>query len=113
MTGESWSSKSYFSKNWININEYIFIDIDIVFSDKPKDYLFSNFDDFYLKTLNYFKNSNKTIVIDSDQYRNMKNVPLLKGQVIGMGTSVDTYYKRIINRFKEFKEKILIILAKN
>lgn len=67
--------------------------------------MFSNFDDFYLKTLNYFKNSNKTIVIDSDQYRNMKNVPLLKGQVIGMGTSVDTYYKRIINRFKEFKEK--------
>lgn len=118
LTGESGSGKSYFSKDWINNNEYIVIDTDIVFSDKqsdniesvelrtifidkPKDYLFSNFDEFYLKTLNYFKNNNKTIVIDSAQYRNMKNVSLLKGQVIVMRTSIDTCYTRSINRFKE------------
>ena len=118
LTGESGSGKSYFSKDWINNNEYIVIDTDIVFSDKQsdniesvelrtifidkqKDYLFSNFDEFYLKTLNYFKNNNKTIVIDSAQYRNMKNVSLLKGQVIVMRTSIDTCYTRSINRFKE------------
>ena len=118
LTGESGSGKSYFSKDWINSNEYIVVDTDIVFSDKQsdniesvelrtifidklKDYLFSNFDEFYLKTLDYFKNSNKTIVIDSAQYRNMKNVSLLKGQVIVMRTSIDTCYTRSINRFKE------------
>lgn len=118
LTGESGSGKSYFSKKWINNDDYIVIDTDIVFSnkqsynresielrtifnDKPKDYLFSNFDEFYLKTLDYFKDSNKIIVIDSAQYRNMKNVSLLKGQLIVMRTSIDTCYIRSIDRFKK------------
>lgn len=118
LTGESGSGKSYFSKKWINNDDYIVIDTDIVFSnkqsynresielrnifnDKPKDYLFSDFDEFYLKTLDYFKDSNKIIVIDSAQYRNMKNVSLLKGQLIVMRTSIDTCYIRSIDRFKK------------
>ena len=35
-----------------------------VFCDKPKDYLFTNFNEFYLKILDYFKDSDKTIVIE-------------------------------------------------
>lgn len=118
LTGESGSGKSYFSKKWFNNSDYIVIDTDIVFSDKKsnnmesvelrkifidkqKDYLFSHFDDFYLKTLDYFKNRNKTIVIDSAQFRNMKNILLLKGQVIVLRTSIHTCYVRSINRFKE------------
>lgn len=118
LTGESGSGKSYLSKDWINNSDYIVIDTDIVFSDKqsdnkesvelrtifidkPKAYLFSNFDEFYLKVLDHFRDTNKTIVIDSAQYRNMKNISLLKGQVIVMRTSIDTCYVRSINRFKE------------
>lgn len=118
ITGETGSGKSYYSKDWINDNKYIVIDTDVIFSnnqsnnkesielrelfkDKPKDYLFSNFDEFYLKILNYFKDADKTIVIDSAQYRNMKNVSLLKGKIIIMRTSINNCYKRCINRFRK------------
>lgn len=82
ITGESGSGKSYFSDKYIKDDNYIVIDTDVVFSDKesdnkesiklrnifsdkPKDYLFTNFDEFYLKVLDYFKGTDKTIVIDS------------------------------------------------
>lgn len=117
ITGESGSSKSYFSDKYIKDDNYIVIDTDIVFSDKPsdnkesvelrnifndkpKDYLFTNFDEFYLKVLDYFKNSDKTIVIDSAQYRNIKSCSILKGQIIVMRTSIETCYERVLNRWK-------------
>ena len=117
ITGESGSGKSYFSDKFIKDDSYIVIDTDIlfsdrpsdnkesielrtIFSDKPKDYLFTNFDEFYLKTLNYFKDSNKTIVIDSTQYRNIKDYSILKGQLIVMRTCVETCYERTLNRYK-------------
>lgn len=121
ITGESGSGKSYFSDKYIKDDNYIVIDTDIVFSDKPsdnkestqlrnifsekpKDYLFTNFDEFYLKVLDYFKDTNKTIVIDSGQYRNMKHISLLRGKIIIMRTSINTCYERCINRFKETKQ---------
>ena len=121
ITGESGSGKSYFSDKYINDDNYIVIDTDAVFSDKPsnnnesielrgifsdkpKDYLFTNFDDFYLKVLEYFKDSNKTIVIDSAQYRNIKDYSTLKGQVIVMRTSIETCYERTLNRWKSNNE---------
>lgn len=76
------------------------IELRNVFNDKPKDYLFTNFDDFYLKVLEYFKDSNKTLVIDSAQYRNIKDYSILKGQVIVMRTSIETCYERTLNRWK-------------
>ena len=117
ITGESGSGKSYYSKKYTNDNNYIIIDTDIVFSDKasdniesielrkifkdkPKDYLITNFDEFYLKVLDYFKDSDKTIVIDSAQYRNIKDYSILKGQLIVMRTSIETCYKRTLNRWK-------------
>ena len=117
ITGESGSGKSYFSDKYKKDDNYIVIDTDIVFSDKPsdnkesvelrnifndkqKDYLFTNFDEFYLKVLDYFKNSDKTIVIDSAQYRNIKNYSILKGQIIVMRTSIETCYERVLNRWK-------------
>ena len=117
ITGESGSGKSYFSDKYIKDDKYIVIDTDVVFSDrpsdniqsielrdifkdKPKDYLFTNFDEFYLKVLDYFKDINKTIVIDSAQYRNIKDYSILKGQVIVMRTSIETCYKRTLNRYK-------------
>lgn len=117
ITGESGSGKSYFSDKYIKDDNYIVIDTDVVFSDKdsnnkesvelksifkdkPKDFLFTNFDEFYLETLNYFKDSNKTIVIDSAQYRNIKDYSILKGQLIVMRTSVNKCFDRCLERYK-------------
>ena len=117
ITGESGSGKSYFSDKYIKDDNYIVIDTDVVFSgrpsdnkesvelrtvfsDKPKDYLITNFDDFYVKVLEYFKDSNKTIVIDSAQYRNIKDYSILKGQIIVMRTSIYTCYNRVLDRWK-------------
>ena len=121
ITGESGSGKSYYSKKYINDDNYIVIDTDIVFSNKPsnnkecvqlreifkdtpKDYLFTNFDEFYLKVLEYFKNSNKIIIIDSAQYRNIKDYSILKGQIIVMRTSIETCYKRVLKRWKSINK---------
>ena len=118
ITGESGSGKTYFTNKYINDNNYIVIDTDIVFSDKlsdneaciklreifkdkEKNYLFTNFDEFYLKTLDYFKDSKKTIVIDSAQYRNIKDYSILKGQIIVMRTSIEVCYKRTLERWKK------------
>ncbi len=118
ITGESGSGKSFYSNKYINDDNYIVIDTDIVFSDKPSDNkeslevreLFKNrnkedmindFDNCYLQILDYFKNRNKTIVIDSAQYRNIKDYSILKGQVIVMRTSIKTCYDRCLSRWKE------------
>lgn len=71
-----------------------------LFNDKPKDYLFSNFEDFYNTTLDYFKDRNKTVVFDSAQYRNIKDYSVLKGNLIVMRTSIETCYERTLNRWK-------------
>ena len=122
ITGESGSGKSYFSNKYLKDEKYIVIDTDVVFSnkpsdnkesvelrgifsDKPKDYLFTNFDEFYLKILDYFKDSDKKIVIDSAQYRNIKDYSILKGQVIVMRTSVETCYERVLNRWKNITKE--------
>lgn len=121
ITGESGSGKTYFSDKYIKDDNYIVIDTDVlfsdkesdnkesielrsIFSDKPKDYLFTNFDEFYLKVLDYFKGTDKTIVIDSAQYRNIKDSSILKGQVIVMRTSIETCYERALNRWKSNNE---------
>ena len=117
LTGESGSGKSYFSNKWKNDDNYLIIDTDIVFSDcnsdnkesvelrklfvnKTKDYLITNFDDFYLETINYYRDLDKFIVIDSAQYRNIKDVSVLKGELIVMRTSINKCYERCIERWK-------------
>lgn len=117
LTGESGSGKSYFSNKWKNDNNYIIIDTDIVFGDgesdnkesvelrelfkdKPKSILVTDFDYCYEEILKYFNDSNKTIVIDSAQYRNIKDFSILKGEIIIMRTSIDKCYERCINRWK-------------
>lgn len=121
ITGESGSGKSYFSDKYIKDDNYIVIDTDVVFSDRPsdnkesielrsvfsdqpKDFLITNFDEFYLKLLDYFKDSDKTIVIDSAQYRNIKDYKILKGKIIVMRKSIDTCYERVLKRWKNTKK---------
>ena len=122
ITGESGSGKSTYVANKFNTDDYVIVDTDLIFGDEPinngldkylrkyfydeykdkyKEALFKDFDKVYLMILNYFKNNNKTIVIDSAQFRNIKDISILKGDIIVHRTSIDTCYERCINRYKE------------
>ena len=122
LTGESGSGKSYYTNQYKDNKEYIIIDTDILFSNQEtkdkyildlrkiitsnfnadiKNILIPHFDECYKIILDYFKKSDKTIVIDSAQYRNLKDISLLKGQVVVMRTCIDTCYKRCIERFNQ------------
>lgn len=123
VTGESGSGKSTYIKNYFNDENYIIVDTDILFSDSiteqeeilnlrkifkddSKEILVNDFDGFYIRLLDYFTNSDKTIVIDSAQFRNIKNYSILKGKMIIMRTSIDTCYERCINRYSSKNIKI-------
>ena len=107
LTGESASGKSTFSEKYINDNNYIVIDTDIVFSDKPSDNkesvelrkvfkdvtnlcLINDFDYFYKKALDYFK-----------EYRNIKDYTILKGKLIVLRTCINNCFERSISRFEK------------
>ena len=119
ITGESGSGKSFYVQKYYSNDEYIVIDTDEVFSRFQtstginrelgemfrKKYVIlpdicEDFDTIYSEILEYFKNSNKTIVIDSAQFRNLKNLKILKGKIIILRTSVNTCYQRCLERFK-------------
>ena len=62
--------------------------------------MITDFDNCYLKILDFFKDSDKTIVIDSAQYRNIKDYSILKGRLVVIRTSIDKCYRRTLNRWK-------------
>ena len=118
ITGESGSGKSTYTSKYLNNDNYILIDTDLIFNnaptdnkyivelrnlfqDKTKEDIISDFDNFYKILINYFKDNDKTIIIDSAQYRNIKDYTLLKGKVIIMRTSTETCYNRCLNRWKD------------
>lgn len=118
LTGESGSGKSYFVKYSLDKDKYLVVDTDRIFGkcddlkdyekgikelfkDCDSNYLISSFDDFYLKLLEYLKDESKTIIIDSAQFRNIKDVSILKGQVVVMRTSISECFSRCIKRLKE------------
>ena len=109
--------KSYYTNKYFNNDNYIVIDTDLIFGNKPtnneeclklreifkeesNDILINNFDYCYLKILEYYKKINKTIVIDSAQYRNIKDYSILKGKIIVLRTSINTCYERVLSRWK-------------
>ena len=115
LTGESGSGKSYYSTKYKNDDNYIVIDTDNIYDDNfeselrnifknkfgnnLKTSLIDNFDECYDVILNYYKDSGKTIVIDSAQFRNLKDLSKLKGEIIVLRTSMDLCFKRCIDRF--------------
>ena len=50
------------------------------------------------------KDTDKTIVIDSAQYRNIKDYSILKGEIIVIRTSIDNCYKRVLDRWKSINK---------
>lgn len=119
ITGESGSGKSYYTQQYLNNDNYIVVDTDEIF-DKPtnnqacidiremlnkkyennKPDIHENFDIIYKDIIDYFNGIDKILVIDSAQYRNLKNMSLLKGKIIIMRTCIDKCYSRCIDRWK-------------
>lgn len=121
LTGQSGSGKSTYAKENYNTNDYLVIDTDVILSDSYLSFkgvnhdigllirekfdilpnLHDNFDEIYNLILDYFKDIEKTIVIDSAQFHEMKNIDNLRGKVIVLRTSIDECYNRCINRYKK------------
>ena len=120
--GQSGSGKTYYAKENFNTKDYEIVDTDEIFKEKRfekttglnkklgkyfrKKYTtlpdpIKDFDQIYTDIINYCKNKEKTIVIDSAQFHLIKNPKLLKGQIIIIRTSIDKCYERAINRWKQ------------
>lgn len=118
ITGESGSGKSYYRELHYNSSDYILLDTDNIFSNKEcneyelvirnifldkyhfeDDVTIYHFDTLYEEIINCFKDSGKTIVIDSAQFRNLKDLSLLKGELIVIRTSIEKCYERCISRY--------------
>lgn len=121
VTGQSGSGKSTYVKENFNNDNYIIIDTDEIFGKQKTDNKYSNnikeyftdkykdnlptlsedFDLIYEEILNYFKEENKTIVIDCAQFHCIKDITKLKGKIIIIRTCIDTCYNRTIERYKK------------
>ena len=120
LTGQSGSGKSTYAKNYLNGEEFVVIDTDILMRAEKVDELYSkiraylkqkypdkdidlseNFDEIYEAILECLKDLDKTIVIDCAQFHCIKDIALLRGTVIVMRTSIDNCYNRCIERYKK------------
>lgn len=117
ITGESGSGKSYATIPYQNDPNCIVIDTDNIFGnniDKENELykmfinkykelpnIYKEFDIIYKDILEYYKNSEKMLIIDSAQFRNLKDLSLLKGDIIVIRTCINTCYDRCIERYKE------------
>lgn len=122
ITGPSGSGKSTACLKYKEDPNCIVIDTDQVFGKQEKDennqelynYLLnkykeipdlsSNFDMLYLDILDYYKNSDKFIIIDCATFHLIKDVSILRGDIIILRTCINTSYNRCIERFKSKKK---------
>ena len=119
ITGESGSGKTTACEKYKEDENCIVIDTDQVFGGEEKDKdnqelydylkkkyqelpdLIYNFDQIYLDILEYAKTKNKFIIIDSAQFRNIKDITILKGDIIILRTCINTCFDRCIKRYQE------------
>lgn len=126
ITGETGSGKSTYVKNNFDNPNYQIVETDKLFDDNvvndeflnylrkiifkkysdehyPGGYNlrinFNHFNDVLKIIINNKNKINKTLVIDSGQYRHLKNYKLLKGKLIIIRTSVSESINRAIKRF--------------
>ena len=113
ITGESGSGKTTMIEDYKDLDAII-IDTDKIYEDSSqevKHYLqekygylpdiCKEFDKVYLGILEYYKDSNKLLIIDSAQFRNIQDISILKGEIIVLRTCINTCYKRCIERFNK------------
>lgn len=93
-TDDLFSTKENVSKDIINLRKHII--------EKYKELpdLIQQFDDIYKDILEYFKKDERLIIIDSAQYRNIKDMSILKGDIIIIRTCINNCYNRCIERYK-------------
>lgn len=128
VTGSSGSGKSTFCHQFQN-NNYIYIDTDELKDERDSDNndcqrlkkhiiekyhrlpdIVTEFPIYYKEILEYFKNQDKILVIDSAQFGYIINdIDLLKGEIYILRTSIDECYKRVLQRWisnhPEYKEE--------
>ena len=128
IAGETGSGKSTYVKENFNNDNYEIVETDQLFNEnnnnpfliKIRKEIFKKYSDEHypggynlrinfnhfnecLKIILNHKN-NKTLVIDSGQYRHLKNYDLLKGKLIIIRTSVTESINRACMRFLKLKE---------
>jgi ABC-type dipeptide/oligopeptide/nickel transport system ATPase component len=126
ITGESGSGKSTYVLNNLNTDDYQIVETDVLFDENRKEDEFINhlrkiifdkyktadypgknnlkinidhFNEVLEIIMNESKNINKTVVIDSGQFRHLLRYDLLKGKMIIMRTSIKESLRRAFNRF--------------
>ncbi len=125
VTGQTGSGKTTYIKEHFQTDEFLIVDTDEIFSDnrfenstginKELGEYFRNkyntlpncgedFDLIYKEILDYCKRYDKNIVIDCAQFHCIKDINLLKGQIIILRTCIDTCYNRAVERFKNTKK---------
>lgn len=125
VTGQSGSGKTTYTRKFLNDDNYIVIDTDEIGVDKYtnnknciefRNYLkekygenipelSTNFDNIYNEILDYYKGTNKTIVIDCAEFHSVKDINILKGKIIIIRTCIDECYRRCIERYKKENPK--------
>lgn len=124
ITGESGSGKSTYVKNNFNNDSYQIVETDLLFNEnylsdpllnKIRKEIFKKYSDEHFPggynlqiNFNHFNEvlkiilkhkENKTFIIDSGQFRHLKNYNLLKGKMIIMRTSIWECFNRACKRF--------------
>lgn len=126
ITGETGSGKSTYVKNNFNNDNYEIVETDILFNDSidvdpyllnirkkifkkyadehyPGGYNlrinFNHFNEVLKIILNEKRDDNKTLVIDSGQFRHLTKYELLKGKLIIIRTSIKESISRAFIRF--------------
>lgn len=61
----------------------------------------TEFDKIYLDIVNFYKNSGKTLIIDSALFRVLKDEKILVGNIIVIRTSIKNCFERCLKRYKE------------
>ena len=118
VTGESGSGKTTFLNDFKNNNNFIIIDTDLLNKENNNKYIkeltaylmnkykkipstINEFDILYKEILDYYKDYDKIIVIDSAQFRNLHDLSLLKGEIIILRTCINNCYERCLERYKK------------
>lgn len=118
LTGESGSGKTTTAEKYLTDPNCIVICTDQVFGNHPRDKenqevydllvskytklpnLYYEFDQIYLDIINHYKNSGKMLIIDSSEFRNIKDPNILVGDIIVIRTCINNCFNRCIERYK-------------
>ena len=120
VSGQSGSGKTTYIKEHYDNKVYLIIDTDDIFSEKRfakatginrelgemfrEKYevlpdLGENFDLIYNEILDYCHLFNKIVIIDCAQFHCVKDINILKGELIIIRTSINTCYERCLKRY--------------